>query len=160
MKPVVVLAELGSAGEASGAGPLDSTESSPTSAWGERVRLDAVNVRTGAGLRALSPVFSKMYAAGDRPSFAPERLLKPQLYFTGHARSERRNGLMIDFAVADERAVALHSVHRRRFQHPKILSDDKGRCTRGFIAAPRNRLPLISMIRLQPSPTRADRVNE
>lgn len=49
----------------------------------DRVRADhplrAIKVRTEVALKALNPVFSKMYAAGGRPSIAPERLLKAQL---------------------------------------------------------------------------------
>jgi len=66
-----------------------------------------------------------------------------KLYFTGHAMSEHRHGLVVDFAVADvlsgERTVALARVNRRRFPRLKSLSGDKGYCKRSFITALRAR---------------------
>jgi transposase len=66
-----------------------------------------------------------------------------KLYFTGHAMSEHRHGLIVDFAVTDvlagERTIALKRVNRRRFPRLKTLSGDKGYCTRAFIAALRAR---------------------
>lgn len=66
-----------------------------------------------------------------------------KLYFTGHAMSEHRHGLVVDFAVVDvlagERKVALERVNRRRFPRLKSLSGDKGYCTRDFIATLRAR---------------------
>ena len=68
----------------------------------ERVRPDhplrAVKARTEAALKALSPVFSKMYAAGGRPSIAPERLLKAQLLIALFSvRSDRQFCEQLDF---------------------------------------------------------------
>lgn len=66
-----------------------------------------------------------------------------KLCFTGHAMSEHRHGLIVDFAVTDvlegERNVALRRVNRRRFPQLKTLSGDKGYCTRAFIAKLRAR---------------------
>jgi transposase len=66
-----------------------------------------------------------------------------KLYFTGHAMSEHRHGLVVDFAVTDvlrgERTVALERANRRRFPRLKTLSGDKGYCTRTFIATLRAR---------------------
>jgi transposase len=68
----------------------------------DRVRPDhplrAVKVRTEAALKALNPVFSKMYAAGGRPSIAPERLLKAQLLIALFSvRSDRQFCEQLDF---------------------------------------------------------------
>lgn len=55
-------------------------------------------MRAEAALKALSPVFSKMYAAGGRPSIAPERLLKAQLLITLFSvRSDRQFCEQLDF---------------------------------------------------------------
>ncbi len=68
----------------------------------DRVRADhplrAVKVRTEAALKALIPVFSKMYAACGRPSIAPERLLKAQLLIALFSvRSDRQFCEQLDF---------------------------------------------------------------
>lgn len=66
-----------------------------------------------------------------------------KLYFNGHALSDNRHGLIVDFEVGDvlagERDAVDRRVNRRRFRRLKTLGGDKGFHTRATIATLRRR---------------------
>lgn len=75
-----------------------------------------------------------------------------KLYFNGHAVSDNRHGLVVDFEVNDvvagERDALDRRINRRRFRKLKTLGGDKGYHTRGTIEMLRRRgiVPHIASI--------------
>ena len=66
-----------------------------------------------------------------------------KLYFNGHALSDNRHGLIVDFEIGDvlagERDALDRRVNRRRFPRLKSLGGDKGFHTRASITTLRRR---------------------